>query len=370
MISSLYTQKRIWILLVAAAGLAVPTSMAQFYQYPSAPVQFTGQPKNLLFVAIGGWKSCGESVKTPSTQFIANQTIHAAKHLQRSMPSTKISTLLFCSPYRYRTATSQRHMIYEHINANDRNLLSKGRVRVTGIPALVDRTANMTSNTHTILMGHSHGGDIAIRVGMQAKATIKALYSIEPVDGDKCDSIEFLKGSKTEGPHPCRRAPHYNHAQLLSLHSRLQGNWINVLFDADSVRDGRKSIHGKKQDYFGTLYSSELGSFSSADRHGNLRHINFAQEEKIRLLYAENTHHMAGAHPATWRKIMGNLSGLYGFSTAAYHPFEVDVHGTVTEGPTTRESTTGFLERRRENRKQSARPNRGRRPIFPNLRQK
>ena len=68
-------------------------------------------------------------------------------------------------------------MAFEHVDAIGETVLRKGKVKVLEIPSLVDEITKKLTSVHTVVMGHSHGGDIAIRIALQAQSNICLLYT-------------------------------------------------------------------------------------------------------------------------------------------------------------------------------------------------
>ncbi|MFK7736339.1 MAG: hypothetical protein AB8B50_09935 [Pirellulaceae bacterium] len=186
--------------------------------------------QKVLIVGIGGWKSClGQSA---NDQYISNRFLALVKRIRSCRPDLDVSYVMFCSPGLKTVKFDGQVQYYGRFGA--------GMVAEQNIGDCIARHKE-TTDSKVFVMGHSHGGWMAMRAAIRLGA-IDGLFTMEPVSAAQCDTKDYLKNrtrkifKRRQKIVPgCRRAP--NDVNWNSVLAASGGNWTNF-FLAPNTQKG------------------------------------------------------------------------------------------------------------------------------------
>lgn len=187
--------------------------------------------ERVLLVGQGGWESCRNGLEN---QFIAVQFGNLVDNLKRNFPGKRFATLTTCT--KFLAAVGSTPIPYRYTDEWGR--VTCGDVAANGVSALV--ASYTTSDTAVFLLGHSHGGWLA----MNATAGLKqvwGLFTIEPVSAAQCDVRDFLR-NRSKRPvkrrqiaiSGCRNAP--TDVNTRALLGSVRSNWFNYVLNPNQFR--------------------------------------------------------------------------------------------------------------------------------------
>lgn len=274
--------------------------------------------QDIVLVAIGGWGSCTKS-KSPQNQFMAGQMRNLKMNLLSTNAHIRIHLLNICSPHLLKSSFGNRGMDYSFHN-HSTNQFNVGRTAESSVVFLLKNIKAQLPNSIFFIMGHSHGGATAMRAIYQMAHSglnfVKGLFTIEPIDSASCNTRAWLRNEKRRQLPDCRRAPNWPLNELSVIRSTASNNWHNYTF-----------VHRSNIDN-GQTYSGRIAG-------------NYAFEHSLTSHYGKDTHHMIGAHHATWTHIYGVVSRSLGIQGRGFQPLFVDKDGLRHNRPfTTNEKTT------------------------------
>lgn len=210
-------------LVLLAGVLAVANGrilQADQIEAGSVPVVVETVKPQIMLVGIGGWKSC---LGQANDQYISNRFFTLIQNLRRCRPDLDISYVMYCSPGLKAIRGEGQVRYYGRFGA--------GMVAEQSIGQSINRH-KPSANTHVVVIGHSHGGWMAMRAAICA-GNVDALFTLEPISAYQCDTKDYLanrtrkifKGRQNIVP-GCRRAP--TDVNRMAVLQATGGNWTNI----------------------------------------------------------------------------------------------------------------------------------------------
>ncbi len=177
-------------------------------------------PSQMLFVVMGGYKSCGSAHPAPNGIGMYAPFKKMISSVRSADPEAQVHYLISCL-----NSEAPPNGKAQYLTSEDPNRVLSGNANV--LMNEVERLAEGKENLAVFIAGHSYGGWLSMYLGekLRLKAPILGLFTVDPI-GPACGPMQVVFGGSA-----CKKAP----TDLNNLAIRTNvANWVNFYQNQDS----------------------------------------------------------------------------------------------------------------------------------------